>query len=64
MWRPAITSFAATSPIATLVDMYTSVQNYPTANPSPYDDTGWTMQYMRDVKLIKTHEKSILDQRA
>ena len=48
-------------PYRELVDMYTSVQNYPTANPSPYDDTGWTMQYMRDVKLHKTHEKSILD---
>ncbi len=31
--------------------MYFSVQNYPPANPRPYDDTGWTMQYMRDVKL-------------
>ncbi len=48
-------------PYRTLVDMYTSVQNYPPANPRPYDDTGWTMQYMRDVKLTPIHDKSILD---
>ena len=51
----------ADQPYRTLVDMYTSIQNYPTANPRPYDDTGWTMQYLRNVKLIKTHEKSIFD---
>jgi Zinc carboxypeptidase len=51
----------ADQPYRTLIDMYTSVQNYPTANPRPYDDTGWTMQYLRDVKLIMTHEKSIFD---
>src|SRR5262249_39817660 len=49
-------------PYRTLVDMYTSVQNYPTANPRPYDDTGWTMQYMRNVKLKNVTDKSILDQ--
>ncbi|HTX37166.1 MAG TPA: M14 family zinc carboxypeptidase [Bryobacteraceae bacterium] len=52
----------ADQPYRELVDMYTSVQNFPTTNPSPYDDTGWTMQYMRDVKLIKTHEKAIFDE--
>ena len=31
-------------PYRTLVDMYFAIQNYPTANPRPYDDTGWTMQ--------------------
>src|SRR5499427_5203521 len=49
-------------PYRTLVDMYTSVQNYPTANPRPYDDTGWTMQYMRNVQLKNITDKSILDQ--
>jgi hypothetical protein len=48
-------------PYRTLVDMYTSIQNYPTANPRPYDDTGWTMQYMRNVKLNAVHDKGILD---
>src|SRR4029077_3458825 len=48
-------------PYHTLVDMYFSVQNYPTANPRPYDDTGWTMQYMRNVKLSRISDKAILD---
>jgi len=51
----------ADQPYRTLIDMYTSVQQYPPANPRPYDDTGWTMQYMRDVKLTPVHDKAILD---
>jgi hypothetical protein len=51
----------ADQPYRTLVDMYTSVQNYPPANPRPYDDTGWTMQYMRNLKLETVTDKSILD---
>ena len=39
----------ADQPYRTLADLYFSVQNYPAANPRPYDDTGWTMQYMRNV---------------
>ena len=52
----------ADQPYRTLVDMYTAVQNYPPANPRPYDDTGWTMQYMRDVELKYVTDKGILDQ--
>ena len=52
----------ADQPYRTLADMYFSVQNYPPANPRPYDDTGWTMQLMRDVKLIPVKDKSLLDQ--
>jgi Zinc carboxypeptidase len=52
----------ADQPYRTLADMYFSVQNYPPANPRPYDDTGWTMQYMRDVKLSTVTDKSVLDQ--
>ncbi len=48
-------------PYHTLVDMYFGVQNFPLSNPRPYDDTGWTMQYMRDVKAIAITDKSILD---
>ena len=48
-------------PYHTLLDMYFGVQNYPTANPRPYDDTGWTMQYMRNVKLSKIADKSIFE---
>ena len=52
----------ADQPYRTLIEMYTSIENYPTANPRPYDDTGWTMQYMRDVKLIPVYDKGLLDQ--
>ena len=53
----------ADQPYRTLVDMYMSVQNYPPANPRPYDDTGWTMQYMRNVKVIPVASKAVLDSR-
>jgi hypothetical protein len=49
-------------PYRTLVDMYFSVQNYPPANPRPYDDTGWTMQYMRNIKVSTLTDKAVLDQ--
>jgi hypothetical protein len=51
----------ADQPYRTLVDMYFSVENYPPANPRPYDDTGWTMPYMRDVKVTNVTDKAILD---
>jgi len=49
-------------PFRTLADMYFSIQNYAPQNPSPYDDTGWTFQYMRDVKIVPVSDKAILDQ--
>jgi hypothetical protein len=50
----------ADQPYRTLADMYFAVQNYPPANPRPYDDTGWTMQYLRNIKLTLATDKSIL----
>jgi hypothetical protein len=52
----------ADQPYRTLADMYFSIQNYPVANPNPYDDTGWTMQYMRDVKLTPLTDAGVLKQ--
>ncbi len=52
----------ADQPYRTLIDMYLSVQNYGAANPRPYDDTGWTMQYMRNVTLRPVHDAAILRQ--
>jgi hypothetical protein len=49
-------------PFRTLADMYFSIQNYAPQNPSPYDDTGWTFQYMRDLKILPVAEKGVLDQ--
>jgi hypothetical protein len=49
-------------PFRTVADIYFSIQRYSTANPSPYDDTGWTFQYMRDVVITSVGDKSILTQ--
>jgi hypothetical protein len=49
-------------PFRTLADMYFSIQNYAPQNPSPYDDTGWTFQYMRDLQILPVTEKGILEQ--
>ena len=49
-------------PYRTLVDMLLDVQNYPAANPRPYDDTGWSFPLLRNVKAVRATEKSILDQ--
>src|SRR4029079_16501083 len=49
-------------PFRTLADMYFSIQNYAPQNPSPYDGTGWTFQYMRDLKILPVAEKGVLDQ--
>jgi hypothetical protein len=43
--------------------MYFSLQNYPPANPRPYDDTGWTFQLMRNVQVRPVTDKSVLQQR-
>ena len=47
--RPGDYIIRGDQPYRTLADMYFSVQNYAPANPRPYDDTGWTFQYMRNV---------------
>ncbi|MDH4066075.1 MAG: M14 family zinc carboxypeptidase, partial [Acidobacteriota bacterium] len=49
-------------PYRTLAEMYFSVQNYAPANPRPYDDTGWTFQYMRNVRLQEVADPSVLTQ--
>jgi hypothetical protein len=48
-------------PFRTLADMYFSIQNYPPQNPSPYDDTGWTFQLMRDLRVVPVNDKQILE---
>ncbi|MCX6538225.1 MAG: M14 family zinc carboxypeptidase [Acidobacteria bacterium] len=52
----------ADQPYRTMADMYFSLQNYAPANPRPYDDTGWTMQLMRNVSVVPVGEKNVLDQ--
>jgi Zinc carboxypeptidase len=48
-------------PYRTLAEMYFSVQNYAPANPRPYDDTGWTFQYMRNIVIRPVTDKGLLD---
>ena len=52
----------ADQPYRTLADMYFAVQSYPPTNPRPYDDTGWTMQYMRGVRLLPIKDRAVLGQ--
>ena len=49
-------------PYRTIGDMYFSVQNYPAANPRPYDDTGWTYQLTRNFTLLEITDKTVLTQ--
>ena len=49
-------------PFRTIADMYFSIQNYAPQNPPPYDDTGWTFQLMRDIRIVPITEKRVLDQ--
>ncbi len=52
----------ADQPYRTLADMYFSLQNYPVANPAPYDDTGWTFQLMRNLVIVPSADKALLAQ--
>ncbi len=46
-------------PLRTIADMYFAVQNYPTTNPSPYDDTGWTYPMMRNIILHEVKDAKL-----
>ena len=41
-------------PYRTIADMYFSLQNFSPANPSPYDDTGWTFPLMRNITVTRS----------
>ncbi|MEO5894378.1 MAG: M14 family zinc carboxypeptidase [Vicinamibacterales bacterium] len=49
-------------PYRTIADMYFAVQNYAPSNPNPYDDTGWTFQYMRNLVIKPITDKAALTQ--
>jgi hypothetical protein len=48
-------------PYSRMADMLLDTQYYNVSDPSPYDDTGWTMGAMRNVKTVRVVEKSVLD---
>jgi hypothetical protein len=47
-------------PYRTVVDMYFAVQNYSMANPSPYDDLGWTYPMMRNIVATPVTDRALL----
>ncbi|MEX2284808.1 MAG: M14 family zinc carboxypeptidase [Gemmatimonadota bacterium] len=60
--KPGDYIIRADQPYRTLADMYFSLQNYAIGNPSPYDDTGWTFQLMRNLTITPVIDKGILTQ--
>ncbi len=47
-------------PYSRMVDMLLDTQYYSTSDPRPYDDTGWTMGPLRNVKTIRVPDTSFL----
>jgi hypothetical protein len=50
-------------PYRTLADMYFGVQSFAPGNPRPYDDTGWTFQFMRNVVINTVSDTTVFTQR-
>ena len=49
-------------PYRTVPDIYMSIQRFAPQNPSPYDDTGWTLQYTRNVVVSELRDAASLSQ--
>ncbi|HYW70169.1 MAG TPA: M14 family zinc carboxypeptidase [Pyrinomonadaceae bacterium] len=47
-------------PYSRMADMLLDTQYYNVNDPAPYDDTGWTLGAMRNVKTIRVTDKSVL----
>ena len=58
--KPGDYIIRADQPYRTLADMYFSLQNFSPANPSPYDDTGWTFPLMRNLTITPITDKALL----
>jgi len=48
-------------PYSRMADMILDTQFYNTNDPRPYDDTGWTLGAMRNVKTVRVTDRSVLD---
>jgi hypothetical protein len=48
-------------PYSRMADMLLDTQYYNVSDPAPYDDTGWTLGAMRNVKTVRIVDKSVLD---
>jgi Zinc carboxypeptidase len=47
-------------PYSRMVDMLLDTQYYSTNDPAPYDDTGWTLGPLRNVKTVRITDAAIL----
>ena len=59
--RRAATCVRMDQPYSRMVDMMLDTQYYSTADPRPYDDTGWTFGPLRNVVTLRVVDPSILD---
>jgi hypothetical protein len=48
-------------PYSRMADMMLDTQYYNVNDPRPYDDTGWTLGALRNVKTVRVTDKSVLD---
>ncbi|HEY3579086.1 MAG TPA: M14 family zinc carboxypeptidase, partial [Pyrinomonadaceae bacterium] len=48
-------------PYSRMADMLLDTQYYNVSDPAPYDDTGWTIGAMRNVKTVRITDKSVLE---
>jgi hypothetical protein len=47
-------------PYSRIADMLLDTQYYSTSDPRPYDDTGWTLGALRNVKTLRITDEAIL----
>ncbi|MEJ7622862.1 MAG: M14 family zinc carboxypeptidase [Pyrinomonadaceae bacterium] len=50
-------------PYSRMADMLLDTQYYNVNDPRPYDDTGWTLGPLRNVKTVRVKDEKILDAR-
>jgi hypothetical protein len=48
-------------PYSRMADMMMDTQYYNVNDPRPYDDTGWTLGALRNVKTVRVTDKSVLN---
>ena len=58
---PATTSSGSISRTAAIVETLLGLQFYAPENPRPYDDTGWAIPLVRNVKTQRIDDKAIFD---
>src|SRR5947209_11015350 len=47
-------------PYSRMADMLMDTQYYNVSDPRPYDDTGWTLGALRNVKTVRVTDQSVL----